>query len=189
MTSAVFLASFLLYLASLAPTIMTDDVPEMVLAAFHLDIIHPPGYPLYALLGRLFLEIPAGAPAFRLNLLSAAAAAGAVTMLFGIARGLSRSYLWAAAGALALATSHTLWWQGTQADKYAVHLFLCLLLLRTSLHPRAGLPALAVPNGFGRNGLPTSLQLLGRAFSEPVLIAIADRYQQATDWHRRRPSL
>jgi aspartyl-tRNA(Asn)/glutamyl-tRNA(Gln) amidotransferase subunit A len=51
----------------------------------------------------------------------------------------------------------------------------------------AGLPAVCVPNGFGAHGLPTSLQLLGRAFSEPTLLAIADRYQQATDWHRRRP--
>ena len=51
----------------------------------------------------------------------------------------------------------------------------------------AGLPALAVPNGFGQHGLPTSLQLLGRAHSEATLIAIADRYQHATDWHKRRP--
>ena len=52
----------------------------------------------------------------------------------------------------------------------------------------AGLPALCVPNGVGAEGIPTSLQLLGRAFSEPTLLAIAYRYQQATDWHRRRPA-
>ena len=51
----------------------------------------------------------------------------------------------------------------------------------------AGLPALCVPNGFGQHGLPTSLQFLGRAFSERTLIALAHRYQQATDWHKRRP--
>ena len=53
----------------------------------------------------------------------------------------------------------------------------------------AGVPAICVPNGFGQNGLPTSLQLIGRAFSEATLIAIADRYQQATDWHKRRPAV
>jgi aspartyl-tRNA(Asn)/glutamyl-tRNA(Gln) amidotransferase subunit A len=53
----------------------------------------------------------------------------------------------------------------------------------------AGLPALALPNGFGPHGLPTSLQLLGRAFREHALVALANRYQDATDWHRRRPSL
>ena len=51
----------------------------------------------------------------------------------------------------------------------------------------AGLPAVCVPNGFGQRGLPTGLQLLGRAHSEATLIAIADRYQRATDWHRKRP--
>jgi Asp-tRNA(Asn)/Glu-tRNA(Gln) amidotransferase A subunit family amidase len=53
----------------------------------------------------------------------------------------------------------------------------------------AGVPAACVPNGFGANGLPTSLQLIGRAFSEATLLAIADRYQQATDWHTRRPKV
>jgi aspartyl-tRNA(Asn)/glutamyl-tRNA(Gln) amidotransferase subunit A len=52
----------------------------------------------------------------------------------------------------------------------------------------AGLPALALPMGFGRDGLPVSLQLLGRAFSEAVLVAIGTAYQQLTDWHRRRPA-
>jgi aspartyl-tRNA(Asn)/glutamyl-tRNA(Gln) amidotransferase subunit A len=53
----------------------------------------------------------------------------------------------------------------------------------------AGVPAVCVPNGFGANGLPTSLQLIGRAFSESTLLAIADRYQQATDWHTKRPQV
>jgi len=51
----------------------------------------------------------------------------------------------------------------------------------------AGLPGIAVPNGFGENGLPTSLTLTGRAFSENRLLAIAAAYQRATDWHTRRP--
>jgi aspartyl-tRNA(Asn)/glutamyl-tRNA(Gln) amidotransferase subunit A len=51
----------------------------------------------------------------------------------------------------------------------------------------AGLPAVGVPNGFGRHGLPTSLHLLGRAFDEGTIVAIADRFQRATDWHTRRP--
>ena len=51
----------------------------------------------------------------------------------------------------------------------------------------AGLPAIAVPMGFGKDRLPTSLQLLGRAFSEETLVALADAYQEMTDWHRQRP--
>ena len=51
----------------------------------------------------------------------------------------------------------------------------------------AGLPALCLPNGTGRNGLPTSLQFLGPAFSEAGLVALGMRYQAVTDWHTRRP--
>ena len=50
-----------------------------------------------------------------------------------------------------------------------------------------GVPALSIPNGFGEGGLPTGLQFVGRAFDENRLLAIAHRYQQVTDWHRRRP--
>jgi aspartyl-tRNA(Asn)/glutamyl-tRNA(Gln) amidotransferase subunit A len=51
----------------------------------------------------------------------------------------------------------------------------------------AGLPAVAVPMGLGKDRLPTSLQLLGRAFSEETLLALAVAYQEMTDWHRQRP--
>jgi aspartyl-tRNA(Asn)/glutamyl-tRNA(Gln) amidotransferase subunit A len=50
-----------------------------------------------------------------------------------------------------------------------------------------GLPALAMPNGFGENGLPTSVSLLGPAFSERTLVEIGKAYQAKTDWHTRRP--
>jgi aspartyl-tRNA(Asn)/glutamyl-tRNA(Gln) amidotransferase subunit A len=50
-----------------------------------------------------------------------------------------------------------------------------------------GLPGIAVPNGFGRENLPTSLSLTGRAWDEQLLIALAHQYQQRTDFHRRVP--
>ena len=50
-----------------------------------------------------------------------------------------------------------------------------------------GLPALALPDGFGENGLPTSFQLMGPAFSEALLVRLGRAYQQRTDWHTRRP--
>jgi aspartyl-tRNA(Asn)/glutamyl-tRNA(Gln) amidotransferase subunit A len=52
-----------------------------------------------------------------------------------------------------------------------------------------GVPAISVPNGFGQNNLPTGIQIIGPAWSEQLLIEIADRYQQATDWHKRRPKI
>ncbi len=50
-----------------------------------------------------------------------------------------------------------------------------------------GLPALALPCGFTRGGLPISLQLVGRPFAEADVLAVGHAYQRATDWHRRLP--
>jgi aspartyl-tRNA(Asn)/glutamyl-tRNA(Gln) amidotransferase subunit A len=50
-----------------------------------------------------------------------------------------------------------------------------------------GVPGLSIPNGFGQHNLPTGIQFIGPAWSEQLLIDVADRYQQATDWHKRRP--
>jgi aspartyl-tRNA(Asn)/glutamyl-tRNA(Gln) amidotransferase subunit A len=52
-----------------------------------------------------------------------------------------------------------------------------------------GQPALTVPNGFGLKDLPTGIQFTGRAWSEARLVQIAHAYQQATDWHKKRPPL
>ena len=53
----------------------------------------------------------------------------------------------------------------------------------------AGQPALSIPTGTGADGLPTGIQLTGKAWSEARLISIARAYQDATEWHRRRPKL
>jgi Asp-tRNA(Asn)/Glu-tRNA(Gln) amidotransferase A subunit family amidase len=51
-----------------------------------------------------------------------------------------------------------------------------------------GLPALAVPVGFDRNGMPVGLQLIGRPGSEAWLLDIGARFQARSDWHGRVPS-
>jgi aspartyl-tRNA(Asn)/glutamyl-tRNA(Gln) amidotransferase subunit A len=54
--------------------------------------------------------------------------------------------------------------------------------------PLAGIPALSIPCGFDEAGLPVGLQLTGSYFSEALLLGVAHRYQQATDWHLRVPT-
>jgi aspartyl-tRNA(Asn)/glutamyl-tRNA(Gln) amidotransferase subunit A len=51
----------------------------------------------------------------------------------------------------------------------------------------AGLPAIAVPCGFTRSGLPIGLQLIGRHFDEATVLRAAYAYEQQTEWGRRRP--
>ncbi len=52
-----------------------------------------------------------------------------------------------------------------------------------------GQPVLALPNGFGRNGLPLGMQILGRPFGEATILRVGHAYEQATEWHTRRPVL
>ena len=53
----------------------------------------------------------------------------------------------------------------------------------------ANLPALSIPCGFDEGGLPLSLQLVGKPMADGLLLRVAHAYQQATEWHRRRPPL
>jgi aspartyl-tRNA(Asn)/glutamyl-tRNA(Gln) amidotransferase subunit A len=53
----------------------------------------------------------------------------------------------------------------------------------------AGVPALSVPCGFSSDGLPVGMQLAGRPFEEATVFRAAHAYEQATDWHTRRPPL
>jgi aspartyl-tRNA(Asn)/glutamyl-tRNA(Gln) amidotransferase subunit A len=51
----------------------------------------------------------------------------------------------------------------------------------------AGLPGMSIPCGFGAGGLPVGLQIVGNYFSEARMLGAAHQFQQATDWHLRRP--
>lgn len=50
-----------------------------------------------------------------------------------------------------------------------------------------GLPGIALPNGFGRENLPTSIALTGRAWTEGTLLAVGRELQRRTEWHRAIP--
>ncbi|MGQ9546670.1 MAG: Asp-tRNA(Asn)/Glu-tRNA(Gln) amidotransferase subunit GatA [Dehalococcoidia bacterium] len=52
----------------------------------------------------------------------------------------------------------------------------------------AGIPAISIPAGFA-NGLPLGMQIMGKPFSEELLLRIAFAYEQATDWHKRKPEI
>jgi aspartyl-tRNA(Asn)/glutamyl-tRNA(Gln) amidotransferase subunit A len=52
-----------------------------------------------------------------------------------------------------------------------------------------GLPTISIPCGFTSTGLPIGMQISGPHFGEGKVLALAHAYEQATDWHRRRPHL
>ena len=82
-------------------------------------------------------------------------------------------------------TPTTAWALGEKADD-PVQMYLSdIYTIAVNL---AGLPGLSHPVGFGADGLPVGLQLIGDYFAESRLLHAAHRFQHATDWHARRPT-
>ena len=52
-----------------------------------------------------------------------------------------------------------------------------------------GLPAVSIPCGFSKSGLPIGLMIAGPHFSEGKVLALAQAYERATQWHTRKPPL
>ncbi|MDA7857889.1 DUF2723 domain-containing protein [bacterium] len=81
----LFIISFLIYLFTLGPSILPyRDSGELISVSYTLGIAHPPGYPLYTLLGKLFTFFPLGNVAYRMNLMSAFFASLTVMLLYFI---------------------------------------------------------------------------------------------------------
>lgn len=143
-----------LYLCTLGQTITGEDSGEFVTAAWVLGIPHPPGYPLYCLIAHPFTWIPFGEPAWRVNLVSAVFAAGAVFWTALITARLTRQSAAGMAAGLALACSREFWAQAVIAEVYAMNAFwtvLCwwLALRWTETRRSSWLYALAVCTGLG----------------------------------------
>jgi aspartyl-tRNA(Asn)/glutamyl-tRNA(Gln) amidotransferase subunit A len=76
------------------------------------------------------------------------------------------------------------WKLGEKSDDPVANYLADIFTLPASL---AGLPGLSLPVGFGAGGMPVGMQLIGNYLQEARLLNVAHRYQQATDWHTRKP--
>jgi aspartyl-tRNA(Asn)/glutamyl-tRNA(Gln) amidotransferase subunit A len=66
---------------------------------------------------------------------------------------------------------------------------LSAIMQYTGVPSLTGLPSLALPCGFDGDGLPIGMQVIGRPFDEATLFRVGAAFQDATDFHRRRPAL
>jgi hypothetical protein len=134
---AVFVASLLIYLRTLLPGPSFGDWAEMQFIPAQLGIPHPTGYPLYVLIGKAFSLLPIGSWAYRADLLSAVAAAGASATCVLIAARLGARPVIAAAAGFCLAVSGTLWLEATFSEMNGLHLLLVAAVIHRALVWRA----------------------------------------------------
>ncbi len=144
---ALFLLTEAIYLMTMAPTLSFWDCGEFIATAYTLGVPHPPGAPLFLLIGRVFSMIPffedIGA---RVNFLSTLSASGTIVLTYLIVFRLivlyrkSAPLSWSvvekitayggsAAGALALAFSDSFWFNAVEAEVYAPSLFFTALVV------------------------------------------------------------
>ena len=105
-----------LYVATLAPSVQPADAGEFQLVTAVLGIAHPPGYPLYTLLGKAFTLLPLRDPAWRANLFAAVCAAATLGVVSRAVRRATGSAVAGLLAALTLGLVPTFWSQATVAN-------------------------------------------------------------------------
>ena len=126
----LFLVPFAAYLATLMPAVGTRDGYELQAVSATLGFAHPTGYPLFPILGRLWISLfPFGSVAWRINVLCAGYAAASVPLIYHTARRILGHRSFAVLSALLFAFSPTWWAQASQPEKYTLNgLFVSLVL-------------------------------------------------------------
>jgi hypothetical protein len=165
----VFLACLIIYLPTLSPSVVLGDGGEAQMLSATLGVSHPTGYPLSMLLGWLVGHLPLGGDqAFRVTLLSTAATAAAMALLFLTVRELGGARAPALAAALLACAAPRVWMHAAAAEVYALSSFFGILGIWLLLRWEAGkTPLWAVALAFGF-GLTHHISL--RLFAPAVLV-------------------
>ncbi|MCL7453136.1 MAG: DUF2723 domain-containing protein [Anaerolineae bacterium] len=119
---AAFLLSLSVYVLTLLPGVGWGDTAKLQYIAYIWGIPHRFGYPLFIFLSRLFLLLPIGSVAYRINLMCAVFGAGAVALTYLIILRLTdRDWVAALSGALAFAFCRTFWGEANHAEVYSLN--------------------------------------------------------------------
>ncbi len=86
-------------------------------------------------------------------------------------------------------TASAAWPVATDSDAEQIEVARVMASIYTCYWNAIGSPAVSIPMGFGRAGLPLGLQVIGRPFEDTLVLGVADAYQRSTDWHLRVPPL
>jgi len=126
----VFLLSFTVYLATLCPTVPPyRDSGELASVSYKLGIAHPPGYPLYTIVGKIFTLIPSGEIAFRINIMSAFFGAVTVALVYLIMADITGSIVLSLTCSLIWAFSRIFWELALVSETYTLDTFFIAFML------------------------------------------------------------
>ncbi len=125
---------FALYACTAPRTVALEDDGLFILSSYFLGIEHPPGYPLFTLIGHLFTYLPFGSVAYRVHLASAFFGALTGAAAWFCARTLIRGRLPAYVAAFGLGVAPVFWSQAIIAEVYTLNTFLLLVLVYLGLH-------------------------------------------------------
>ncbi len=146
--AVVFLTSLIVYLMTVQRTLPYWDCGEYIACSYILGIAHPPGNPLFLLIGRIFAMLPIAADvSHRVNLLSVVSSAAAATIGYVVSVRLLRflpgvdgdrsrlllAYLCSVTGALLFAFSRTNWSNSVEAEVYAIAMAIYFTLIWLAL--------------------------------------------------------
>ncbi len=137
---ALFLIAAIGYIRTLTPSVGAGDNGELTTTLYNMGACHPPGYPLWAIMGKLFTFIPVGDIAYRVNLYVALSAAGTIFFLYLILvklLGLNRDkgslslpvHIPAIGASMAFAFSLTLWGQAIGGEVYPLNALLVSFMI------------------------------------------------------------
>ncbi len=143
LAALAFLISFVVYMDTIAPTVSFWDCGEFIATSYTLGVPHPPGSPLYLLIGRLFTMLPFSSDiAYQVNIISALTSALAVMFLYLIVvKLLSRwgapktqlakisLYGGAFIGAMTFAFTDSHWFNSVEAEVYSFSTFLTAIVV------------------------------------------------------------
>lgn len=149
LAALVLAGSFIVYFTTMAPTVSYWDCGEFIATSYIMGVPHPPGSPMFLLLGRIFTLIPFNADiAYRMNLMSPIMSALAVMLLYLITvkiithwKGTVQSradalitFGGALIGALTFAFTDSHWFNAVEAEVYSLSTFFTAIVVWLILH-------------------------------------------------------
>ena len=145
---SVFAIAFLTYLRTIAPDVSFWDCGEFIACSYTMSVMHPPGAPLFTIIGRLFTLFPIMNVAWRVNFISVLSSAFTIMLLYlvivrlvNLWRGEPKdatdrwiTYGGAVIGALAFGFSDSFWFNAVEAEVYAMSMLFTSLVVWLTLY-------------------------------------------------------